>query len=173
MHLLSHPPLRSHLVKILSKSMLKCPMTQKMIPPSLLPSPPYLNPTILPTPSQDPFPSTHPYQDPILPSPLLHDHTCSIIHDDRSIEEYLTTISKASYPLASNGLTSCVPINEHHIEERNNSISLDVGIPPPLHGPKSSHFHPKFPIHLVVHLFWALILLLLSNPPFWVHVSLI
>ena len=72
------------------------------------------------------------YQDPLLPSPLLHDVTSPIIHDDRSIEGELTIIYEALNPLANNGLTSCVPNNEHHIEERNKSVSLDVGIPPTL-----------------------------------------
>ena len=96
----------------------------------------------MPSPSQDSPPSTHPNQDPILPSPLLHDHTSPLIHDDRSIEAKLTIISEASTPSATNRLTSCVSNNEPHIEESNTNVSLDVGIPPT---PTSSQVLPTSP----------------------------
>ena len=51
-------------------------------------------------------------------------------------------MSKASTPSPSNGLTSCVPNNEHHIAETNKSISLDVGILPT---PSKSKVLPSSP----------------------------
>lgn len=92
--------------------------------------------TIMPSPSQYSLPSTPPNQDPILPSNLLH------LHDDRSIKEKFTIISKASAPPASNKITSYVPNNEHHIKESNNNESLDVGIP---FTPASSQDLPSSP----------------------------